>query len=91
MEVEVEIEEDVDDGTWGRAGGREAFDSSFALVRLFTEDPDRRWLAWNEGVRLRRGVAKGPRAGGAVTEKYEGWARAAKGEARELGRRNEPS
>lgn len=29
--------------------------------------------------------------GGTVTEKYEGWARAAKGEARKLGRRNEPS
>lgn len=29
--------------------------------------------------------------GGTVTEKYEGWARATKGEARKLGRRNEPS
>lgn len=36
-------------------GTRKAFDSSFALVRLFTEDLDRRWLARNEGSGKREG------------------------------------
>lgn len=58
-------------------------------MRLFTEDPDRRWLAWNEEGETPTRGREGD--GGTVTEKYEGWARATKGEVRKLERRNEPS
>jgi hypothetical protein len=62
-------------------GGRDAenaFDSSFALVRLFTEDLDRegglRGKRVRQSVRGRResvGYKGGSRGGGAVREKYE--------------------
>lgn len=68
-------------GCTGEEETRKAFDSSFALVRLFTEDLDRRRLARNEGTRTRTtgvwaggGGCKGEsriRGGGTVTENYE--------------------